>query len=324
MAWARLDDERWRNRKIRRLSWAAIGLDDVAISYCCDHMTDGKLSPDDIDDICAMHASSMDEITPLIDELIRGGRWVVDGDGWAIHDFLVYNKSRAQAEIERSKTAQRVSRHRGQTQTEEQPVCNGAVTPLQDRYTLQGDEGCNASVTPLPARPVPVPFPSRPGPPERASARAEEASATRGISEPEPEPEHIATLDALRSTLRRRDGKRYLDAERELRRIAARTADYAGIPRTHTISAMMRALTHLETATREHTIERWDAYLRKVVLAEAQNGAAEDSAMRAKAHARDNDAAVAMLRNIAHSAREKAREPGQAPTPDPPPSTRGP
>lgn len=134
--------------------------------------------------------------------------------------------------------------------------------------------------------------------PEKSGAPAtpeptEPASASRGS--PDPDPEHLTQLDALRNTLRRRDPKRYIDADRELRLIAARTTHYSGLPRTHTIAAMLRALQHLDSATQSNTVERWDAYLRKVVLAEAQNSAANDSELRAKQHRDDNNTAARLI-----------------------------
>lgn len=97
MTWARLDDGFWRNEKVIACSDAALGLHVRAISYCADQRTDGAISRAAITVLRAKAAR--------IQDLVEAGLWDQSEDGYAVHDFLKYNLSAADADSKRQSKA---------------------------------------------------------------------------------------------------------------------------------------------------------------------------------------------------------------------------
>jgi hypothetical protein len=105
MSWVRIDDDIVDNPKTLKV-WAkspeAFALDVRAIAYSAKHLTDG-LVPDEI--LALWYAGKEAELHNLTEILVGAGRWERVGGGFEIHDFLDYNKSREEVEIERAKRA---------------------------------------------------------------------------------------------------------------------------------------------------------------------------------------------------------------------------
>lgn len=106
MSWARVDDGLHGHPKVLRVwreSPAALGLHLLALSYVGAYLTDG-----------AVHRAFVEEKggVALAAQLVACGLWDADGDGWTIHDYLDFNRSRADVERERKASQQRAKRSR--------------------------------------------------------------------------------------------------------------------------------------------------------------------------------------------------------------------
>lgn len=107
MPWGRIDDAHWRHRKVAQLRHGplfaeAVALYWLAISWCNDYGTDGRVTPVDV----AMLGCDPDAIS----ELVRVGLWDVDGNGYVVHDFLKFNKSAAQVAEDKARYADLAAR----------------------------------------------------------------------------------------------------------------------------------------------------------------------------------------------------------------------
>ena len=92
MPWGRVDDTYYDHAKVRKLPRpirnAASGLYWRAISLCNRQMTDGVLTQEDIDLI--------DGTPEEVQALVRAGLLERHGKRWQVHDYLEFNKSRAE------------------------------------------------------------------------------------------------------------------------------------------------------------------------------------------------------------------------------------
>lgn len=99
MPWANLDDQFPKHPKVVPLSDAAFRLHVAGICYSAQYETDGVVAA---------------EMVPLLvprfrqrslDELLAGKRplWVPHAEGYEIHDYLEWNRSKAQIEAERER-----------------------------------------------------------------------------------------------------------------------------------------------------------------------------------------------------------------------------
>lgn len=105
MVWVKHDDNFSSNPKVWQLSDKAYRLHMCAIEYCARFLTDGVLEPHSLAQIAAVAKCSRP--ARLVDELVAGRLWVKRTEGWRIHDFLKYNRSREQVEAHRAETAKR-------------------------------------------------------------------------------------------------------------------------------------------------------------------------------------------------------------------------
>lgn len=98
MAWGRIDDGHWRHRKVAALNddmrKPCIALFWLAVSWANDHGTDGRVTRTGL--------RQLDGTTAEADELVRVGLWDKDDKGYAIHDFLDFNKSQEQLAAEKA------------------------------------------------------------------------------------------------------------------------------------------------------------------------------------------------------------------------------
>lgn len=99
MTWAKLDDAFPNHPKVVELSDRLFRLHVTAICYCAKGLTDGEVP-----------AGALRRLlrgTPRqAQALVDAGLWEVNGDGWAVHDYLKYNPSSAQVEELRRQRAE--------------------------------------------------------------------------------------------------------------------------------------------------------------------------------------------------------------------------
>jgi len=99
--WARVDDNFLIHERTRGLSAAAVAMYVGGLSYAGRMLTDGLLPANMPDMVCACWRVP----TPrrAVAELEEHGLWIQEGDGWRVHDFLQYNKSREEVLADREK-----------------------------------------------------------------------------------------------------------------------------------------------------------------------------------------------------------------------------
>lgn len=90
MTYVRIDDEMHRNGKVRGVSLAARWSYLASICQSGNKLTDGFLADYDL--------SQVDADRKVVKELERAGLWEPVDGGWLVHDYLTYNRSRAQIE----------------------------------------------------------------------------------------------------------------------------------------------------------------------------------------------------------------------------------
>lgn len=96
MSWVRFESKMPTHPKVAPLSDAAFRLHMTATCWCGDHMTDGLL-PRGVPASLTM-APRGKALAKVVAELVTAELWELTADGYEIHDYLVYNLSRAQHE----------------------------------------------------------------------------------------------------------------------------------------------------------------------------------------------------------------------------------
>ncbi len=89
MAWVKLDDRFWSNRKVRRAGESGM-MYVLALSWSADELTDGVIPMDELPFICSGLALDLDVHA---ERLVDVGLFVIDGDCYVIPDFLEFNDS---------------------------------------------------------------------------------------------------------------------------------------------------------------------------------------------------------------------------------------
>lgn len=97
MPWVNLDDEFPEHDKVDALSDAAFRLHVAGICYCNRRLTDGFI-----------RTAKVPRLVPrfrrvTLDELLEAGMWIDHGGRFEIHDYLDWNRSRAEVEAERER-----------------------------------------------------------------------------------------------------------------------------------------------------------------------------------------------------------------------------
>jgi len=103
VSWGKLCDTFWAHPKTRQAhaqDAGSISLYAFGISYSCDQMTDGHIP----EFVLPMLGGTPEQAQILV----SAGLWDVDAEraGWLIHDFLVYNDSKADLLDRRSKRSE--------------------------------------------------------------------------------------------------------------------------------------------------------------------------------------------------------------------------
>lgn len=97
MTWARLDDRFPQHPKVIGLTDRAFRAHVEAICYGCAHLTDGFVPE-----------SVFRRRSKAVAELVAARLWDEADGGWLIHDFLVYNPTRADVEGDRESSRERM------------------------------------------------------------------------------------------------------------------------------------------------------------------------------------------------------------------------
>lgn len=91
MTWVKLDDGFWANPKIDSTSLPAVGVYARSLSYCGNHLTDGRIT-----ESAALYMAKGKKA--LITELVSMGLWHKNGAGYVIPDFCEFNPTKEETE----------------------------------------------------------------------------------------------------------------------------------------------------------------------------------------------------------------------------------
>lgn len=99
MSWVKLDDGFTRNPKARAAGKDGRALYIAALCWSASHLTDGRVPRA----VLKLLYSDAEVTKPQHEKLVELGLWEETEDGWQIHDYLVYNRSRREIEKERAR-----------------------------------------------------------------------------------------------------------------------------------------------------------------------------------------------------------------------------
>ena len=123
MPWARIDDTLYDHPKVDALGkdrLPALGLMALALSWCNRYLTDGFVPTERV--------ARLGGTRRLAELLCTVGLWDRVDDGYRIHDFLHYSKSRTVVERERLQARERQAKSR-RDGDESHAVTNDELTP---------------------------------------------------------------------------------------------------------------------------------------------------------------------------------------------------
>lgn len=174
MTWVRLDDEFADNPKLERAGPLAAWLHVAGICYAARHLTDGVIPQAKAQRLAAVTAP-----TKQIQALLREGVWHQPGHTctsslcgnvpaghYLIHDFLDYQKSKAQIDAEREADREKKRRQRATGAATPERGTDGRYTPRESPGVSRGDNNGTPPGNPTenPEGSPPLPVPSRPDP----------------------------------------------------------------------------------------------------------------------------------------------------------------
>jgi hypothetical protein len=99
MGWAKLDDRRHTNPKLRRAGLEAAGLDAYGLTYCSANETDGFMDSSVVEMLAGVR-----HWKKIVQRLVDEERWTHDDlrDGWWIVHYLEFNPSHESLEAKRT------------------------------------------------------------------------------------------------------------------------------------------------------------------------------------------------------------------------------
>jgi len=113
MPYANLDDHTWTDPVLGTLSDRAFRLHVNVYSYCGDQLTDGRVDARQVAQVAFMFGlSDPEEIKAAIAELVKGGVWAADLNGYTLPSYIASNRTRAEVEADRAATRMRVRKLR--------------------------------------------------------------------------------------------------------------------------------------------------------------------------------------------------------------------
>lgn len=109
MTWVKLDDSFFRHPKARAAGKDGRALFLAACCWSASNLTDGHIPAASL----GLVASEAEVKVSTAERLVTVGLFHANGDGWVIHDFLAFNKSRERVHKERAQWAARQAKARG-------------------------------------------------------------------------------------------------------------------------------------------------------------------------------------------------------------------
>lgn len=152
MSWVRLDDHFPTHPKVIAVGGDAGWLHVCGLCYCAEHLTDGAIPK-----AVVPRLSDRENPQQLAEKLVEADVWTDDGDQYIIHDFLLYNRSREDVELERA--AARLRRRNGAQASRDAQENKGG-----ESSDVRANEVCPDPTRPeVPAEPLGAAAPSKRG-----------------------------------------------------------------------------------------------------------------------------------------------------------------
>lgn len=148
MPWTRLDDGFHQHPKILALSDAAHRLYVDTLNWAVGNLTDGRV-PDYLPNVCLPHGN-LKTRRAAAGELVAAGLWTLNGNGWVIHDFNVYQETKEEVQARREKWSNRKRSMRDSTvdstvdTTQDTPM-EAARDPVRTRVPIPIPKEAKAS-----------------------------------------------------------------------------------------------------------------------------------------------------------------------------------
>ena len=168
MPWVKLDDMFPDHPKVVSAGPVAGWLYVCGLCYCGRYLTDGYIPLHQVKKL-----ADVDDVDELVTRLVEAQLWELCEDGYMVHDYLVYNPSRAQVMAARAATSRRQDTWR--------------LAHRQSDGTYRQQNAVSDAVSsnrPVPV-PVPVPVPD-PIPQEQGTSATQTRSAKRREHAPAP------------------------------------------------------------------------------------------------------------------------------------------
>ena len=181
MPWVRFDDQYPIHRKVDGLTDAAFRLHTSAIFWCARNLTDGFVSREDLDGVTARVRTP----SRFAAECVARGLWHPSGEdcpsekcpasvensypqGWVVHDYWVYQPTKAHVMEERQASAGRQRKWRAASRNalSQHNGSSNAVTNAGSKPAPSRRDGSTEKRTPVPSRGAARASP--PGPPAAA------------------------------------------------------------------------------------------------------------------------------------------------------------
>jgi hypothetical protein len=107
MSWVKLDDKFTGHTKVLAAGPEAAWLHIEGLCYCAQQETDGVILNAAL---AKLTQYSKPKAAKLADRLVEVGLWERNGTGYAIHDYLEYNPSKASLEEKRKAARERMAK----------------------------------------------------------------------------------------------------------------------------------------------------------------------------------------------------------------------
>lgn len=101
MSWVKLDDSFFSHPKVVNAGTEAIGLYVLGLTYSSHHLTDGHVPAAWVKQAVGA------KVAKLTGALVEHGLWELNGTGWLIHDYLIYNPNRTDVLAKRQRDSDR-------------------------------------------------------------------------------------------------------------------------------------------------------------------------------------------------------------------------
>lgn len=131
MAWLKLDDQIFLNRKVAQCDSDAKLLYIVGLTYCANQLTDGFIPEATLPLLAGMAGLDWQIAKQSASNLLGVCLWVATDNGWQIPDYLDYNPSREQVQ-HKQKARSDAGRQGGRAKSKQNPsktLANGKQNP---------------------------------------------------------------------------------------------------------------------------------------------------------------------------------------------------